>query len=144
MMKISTIRNLLGIFFLGITAFIGAYIILFQETVALPVSKKDAMSAFQILIPTLAAQLTIVFRWIASPPKNLEESIAIPRWAVVGPPICVILILISTLVLLIFDSGNSIDGGAIFKNSVTFCVTILSSTTIYIVVRVFGTEAVRV
>jgi len=90
MLTIGSVRNWLGSFFLGTTASLGAYIILFQETRLLPVSADDAMSAFQIIIPTLAGQLTIVFKWIANPANELEKSIALPRWAVVGPPTAVI------------------------------------------------------
>ncbi len=59
MMTTTEVRNWLGIFFLGMTSALGAYIILFQETRALPIFSKDASSAFQIIIPTFIAQLTI-------------------------------------------------------------------------------------
>src|SRR5437773_1715276 len=119
-MSSEQVRNWLGVFFLGTTAALGAYIILFQETAALPIASKDATSAFQIIIPTLVAQLAIIFRWIASPPPNPEAQIALPRWAVVGPPTTVSAILITTITLLVFDRGRSLNGGSIFKNSVTF------------------------
>jgi hypothetical protein len=138
MMTITAVRNWLGAFFLGTTAALGAYIILFQETRALPVDTKDATSAFQIIIPTLIAQLTIAFRWISDPPPDSDAPIAIPRWAVTGPPIAVGLILVCTLTLLIVDGGRSLNGGSIFKNSVTFCVSLLSASTAFIVSRVFG------
>ncbi len=142
MMKIGAVRNWLGGYFLGTTAALGAYIILFQETRALPVSSDDAMSAFQIIIPTLAGQLTIAFKWIANPPRDPEEPITLPRWAVVGPPTAVALIVLVTLALLIGDGGQSLDGGSILKNAVTFCVTLLSCTSVYIVARVFGSASV--
>jgi hypothetical protein len=139
MMTIVAVRNWLGAFFLGTTAALGAYIILFQETKALPISSKDATSAFQIIIPTFIAQLTIAFRWIANPPANSEDDkIILPRWAVIGPPIAVIAILIATITLLISDSGESLDSGAIFKNAVTFCVSLLSASTAFIISRVFS------
>jgi hypothetical protein len=137
-MSIGEVRNWLGAFFLGTTAALGAYIILFQGTRALPIPSKDATSAFQIIIPTFIAQLTIAFRWIANPPSGPEVDMTLPRWAVMGPPIAVGLILAATLVLLIGDGGRSLDGGSIFKNSVTFCVSLLSASTAFIVSRVFG------
>jgi hypothetical protein len=137
MMTITAIRNWLGAFFLGTTAALGGYIILFQETRALPIAAKDATSAFQIIIPTLISQLTIAFRWIADPPSDPDAAASLPTWAVKGPPLAVGLILAATLTLLIVDGGKSINGGTVFKNSVTFCVSILSASTIFIISRVF-------
>jgi hypothetical protein len=137
-MSLTSIRNWLGMFFLGATTALGAYIILFQETKALPISAKDALSAFQIIIPTLVGQLTLAFRWLSNPPRNAEESIDLPRWAVIGPPSAVLLIMVATIVLIDWDGGNSLDGGAMFKNAVTFCVTLLSSTTVFVMARVFA------
>src|SRR6266852_4704848 len=116
MTSITSIRNALGIFFLGTTTALGAYIILFQQTKALPISAKDATSAFQIIIPTLIGQLTVAFRWIANPPRKDDDAAGIPTWPVIGPPIAVILIMVCTAILIIEDGGRSLDGGAISKN----------------------------
>jgi hypothetical protein len=136
-MTVEKVRNWLGIFFLGTTALVGAYIILFQETRALPINAKDAMSAFQILIPTLIAQVTIVFKWIASPPSAPEAPISLPSWAVIGPPVLVIVILVTTVIVVVGDQGDSLAGGPIFKNAVTFAVSLLNASTVFIVTRVF-------
>jgi hypothetical protein len=138
MMSTMQVRNWLGLFFLGTTAILGAYIILFQGTRALPIPPKDATSAFQIVIPTLIAQLTIAFRWISNPPADADTEIALPQWAVIGPPVSVLVILIGTIILLVADAGRSLDGGTIFKNAVTFCVSLLAASTTFIVSRVFG------
>jgi len=138
MMKLAEIRNWLGAYFLGTTAFMGAYIILFQETPLLPIAAKDATSAFQIIIPTLVAQLTIAFRWIANPPQAGSAAVTIPQWAVKGPPVAVATILLATLLLVGIDGGRSLDGGAIFKNAVTFCVSLLGASTTFVVSRVFA------
>lgn len=139
-MKVATARNWLGVFFLGTTACLGAYILLFQQTKQLPISARDATSAFQIIIPTLVAQLTIAFKWISDPPSNPDEQLVLPMWAVAGPPGAVLLIMVVTIVLIAVDGGNSLEGGTIFKNAVTFCVTLLSATTIIIMSRVFSRE----
>ncbi len=138
MMSTTQVRNWLGIFFLGTTAILGAYIILFQGTRALPIPPKDATSAFQIVIPTLIAQLTIAFRWMGTAPPDAETEVSLPRWMVVGPPVSVIAILISTIALLVADAGRSLDSGTFFKNAVTFCVSLLAASTTFIVSRVFG------
>jgi hypothetical protein len=136
MKRADQIRNWLGIFFLGTTAVLGAYIILLQETRLLPISAEDASSAFKIIIPTLIAQLTVVFKWIASPSAGMSQRVNIPTWAVVAPPLIVDAILIITIGFLIFDQGQS-DGGEIFKNVVTFCVSLLSASTVFIVTAMF-------
>jgi hypothetical protein len=138
MMTLTAIRNWLGIFFLGTTAALGAYIILFQETAALPISSKDATSAFQIIIPTLVGQLTFAFRWLAHPPEDQKIGLELPRWAVIGPPVAVLLVMLATVTLLVSDGGSSLVGGSIFKNAVTFCVTLLGATTVFIMARVFA------
>ena len=142
-MSANTIRNLLGVFFLGTTTVRGAYIILCQDTAALPISKRDATSAFQIIIPSLIAQVTIVFRWISNPPANVPDKVAIPAWAVVLPPLLVIAILVGTVILIVTDKGEHHDAGATFKNIVTFCESLLTATSVFIVARVFGGEGYR-
>jgi hypothetical protein len=137
-MTLTAARNWLGLFFLGTTAGLGAYILLFQETKALPISAKDATSSFQIIIPTLVAQLTLAFKWIADPPAVTDEEFTLPMWAVAGPPAAVLLIMVCTIFLIGIDGGNSLNGGAIFKNAVTFCVTLLSATTVFVMARVFS------
>ena len=137
MEDVDKIRNWLGIYFLGTTAVLGAYILLFQQTRLLPISASDASSAFKIIIPTLIAQLTVAFRWISSPPRDGGTQVNIPRWAVIGPPITVDAILVFSVLFLIVDGGKS-DGGEIFKNVVTFCVSLLSASTVFIVSAVFA------
>ncbi|SEM14015.1 hypothetical protein SAMN04488505_103488 [Chitinophaga rupis] len=138
-MKANSIRNFLGLFYLGTTTLLGAFILIFGESRnILPISKTDANSSFQIIIPTFIAQLTIIFRWYASPPKIENDDINIPRWVVIAPPILALLILIGTILLIAADNGASLEGGQIFKNIVTFIVSILGATTVFIVARVFG------
>jgi hypothetical protein len=142
-MTLTSARNWLGIFFLGTTACLGAYILLFQETRALPISAKDATSSFQIIIPTFVGQLTLAFKWISDPPASRDEEITFPLWAVIGPPAAILLIMLSTIILIGIDGGNSLNGGAIFRNAVTFCVTLLSATTFFVMARVFSRPGAR-
>jgi len=137
-MTVEQIRNWLGVFFLGTTALLGGYIILFQETSALPISSKDATSAFQIIIPTFIAQITTVYRWYANPPQNGDAQIELPKWVVLGPPMAVVFILSAAIIVLIIDGGKEFPGGALFKNAVTFCVSLLSASSVLIVTRVFA------
>lgn len=141
MHELDKTRRWLGIYFLGTTAILGIYIILFKQTRMLPIPADDASSAFQIIIPTLVAQITVAYKWIASPPHQGAVQPSIPQWAVVTPPVLVNIILVATIVFLIIDGGNS-DGGGIFKNVVTFCVSILSASTIFVVSAVFGGQGI--
>ena len=136
-MNATQVRNLLGMFFLGTTSVLGAYIILFQETKLLPINAADADSAFKIIIPTLVAQLSVAFKWIANPPKT-DFQIHLPSWAVLGPPIAVSSILLFTIVFLALDAGESVEGGRVFKNVVTFCVSLLGASTIFVLSAVFS------
>lgn len=141
-MNPTRVRNLLGMFFLGTTSVLGAYIILFQETKLLPINAADADSAFKIIIPTLVAQLSVAFKWIANPPKK-EYQIHLPQWAILGPPMAVVSILLLTIVFLALDAGESVEGGRVFKNIVTFCVSLLGASTIFVVSAVFGETNTR-
>jgi hypothetical protein len=77
-MTLVAARNWLAVFFLGTTASLGAYILLFQQTRLLPIAAKDATSSFQIIIPTLVGQLTLAFKWIADPPLDDDGELTLP------------------------------------------------------------------
>ena len=143
-MNANEIRNVLGMFFLGTTGALGAYIILCRESAWLPISKEDGTSAFQIVIPPLLAQVTIVYRWFSSPPpKTDDDDVLMPKWVVLAPPLMIIGILIATIAWLVADKGKTQDPGSLFKNSVTFCVSILAATSVYIAARVFSAGAAK-
>ncbi|HEX8289567.1 MAG TPA: hypothetical protein VF556_16405 [Pyrinomonadaceae bacterium] len=141
-MKVKDVRNWLGIYFLIITGILGTYVLLFGETVLLPVSKQEAMDVFQIVIPVLIGQLTIIFRWFAGfEAENTEASINMPTWVIKGPPLLVVGILIITVTLMVvgnmFSSLQWTISPDQFKVIVTFCVSILNATTIFIIGRYF-------
>jgi hypothetical protein len=143
-MNANAIRNVLGMFFLGTTGALGAYIILCRESAWLPISKEDGTSAFQIVIPPFLAQVTIVYRWFSSPPpKTDDDDVLMPKWVVLAPPLMIIGILIATIAWLLADRGKTQDPGSLFKNAVTFCVSILAATSVYIAARVFSAGAAK-
>jgi uncharacterized membrane-anchored protein len=141
-MSAKDVRNWLGIYFLVITGALGAYLLLFRETALLPISRTEAVDAFEIVIPVLLAEVTMIFRWFSGQQVNQETEIAIPRWVVVGPPIMVSSILVLAILTLIL--GNVGQGKAwaptpdAFKGIVTFCVSILNASTVFIVSKYFG------
>jgi hypothetical protein len=140
-MKLSQIRNWLGIYFLLITGILGGYILLFKETTMLPISHSDGLSAFQIIIPVLVGQLTLIFKWYGAERAENDEIVNIPVWVIKVPPLMVSVLLILSISILVF--GNLGDGKSwaispdSFKTIVTFCVTILNATSVFIVLRFF-------
>ena len=141
-MKTSEIRNWLGIYFLFTTVCLGAYILLFKETLLLPINGRDSMDAFQIIIPVFVAQLTTIFQWFGGTASmDKDDSVPIPVWIVKIPPLLVIVVIVATIISMVLSEhfsnhGSWIDAST-FKAVVTFCVTILNATTIVIVAKVF-------
>ena len=140
-MKAKDVRNWLGIYFLLITGIFGAYLLLFRESPVLPISKAEAVDAFEILIPVLLAQVTMIFRWFSADNNAAEKLVDIPRWIVIGPPVMVLGILLSAVVALI--AGNMGEGKDwapspdAFKGVVTFAVSILNASTVFVVSKYF-------
>jgi hypothetical protein len=144
-MRAFEVRNWLGIYFLVVTSVLGAYILLFGETRLLPITQQDSSDAFEIIIPVLVGQLIIIFRWYAGATDlNKNDVIALPRWVVIGPPLIVLGILVVTIGVLIVtnlgDGSNAVLSASRFKGIVTFCVTLLNATTIFIIIRYFEAE----
>jgi hypothetical protein len=142
-LKASEIRNWLGIYFLFTTVILGTYIILFGESRLLPIKRKDAMDAFQIIIPVLVAQVTTVFTWFtANSAPSDDDVLAVPGWVVKAPPLLVGLMIFLTIIAMVV-SGNDASGAgwvdaSTFKSMVTFSVTILNATAVLVVIRFFG------
>lgn len=130
-------RNAIGTFYLGVSAVIGAYIIIFAETRALPISADDANGAFKIIIPTFLAQLTLIFKWFAGSSVDSQSELRLPRWVVYGPLFCVMIILVTTIVVIVVDGGDELKAGLIFQNAVTFAVSIVGATTVFISMTLF-------
>lgn len=133
------VRNWLGIYFLLITVILGGTILLFGNSL---LRLDDSIGVFEIIIPVLVGQLTIIFRWFTSdydPNKRLR--VTMPPWIIKGPPLLVIGLLLLTVILKVV--GFQYDkpwtpSDEQFKGVVTFCVTILNATTIYVIGKYFG------
>ena len=138
-MKAESIRNFLGIFYLGITFFIGAYIQIFKGTSLLNISDEESSSAFQIVVPTFISQLAIIYRWFSKPPPIAKEKILMPKWLVVGPPLLVSIFFIVVVAVLIITQGAGLKEG-VFKGAMTFSVSFLGATSAIIILRMFGQE----
>ena len=142
-MKLTDVRNWLGLYFLLTTVFLGAYILLFAETRLLPISKKDSLDGFQIIIPVFVAQLTTAFTWFGdgATSNDTEDVVGLPPWVVKVPPLLVVSMIVLTIGAMIVSENRAgaeewVDAST-FKAMVTFCVTVLNATTVLIVIRVF-------
>lgn len=140
-MKASEVRNWLGKYFLLITAVIGGAILLFGESLF---RLDDSIGTFEIIIPVLVGQLIIIFQWFAAnltQQKDFETTL--PPWTVKLPPLLVVGLFIIASILKIagfaYDAEWALSGDQ-FKGIVTFCVTILNATTVFIISSLFSQE----
>ncbi|MEL6415574.1 MAG: hypothetical protein AAFQ15_11610 [Pseudomonadota bacterium] len=141
----SEVRNWLGKYFLIITIFTGGYILLFSGTMAFPgLNREEAWSIFQIIIPVLVGQLAIIFRWFGelvsgeSQPGRIAN---IPSWVVKGPPIGTTALLVLMLFFMIIGNNREEPWGPTpetVSSIVTFVVSVLNASTIFIVAGYFG------
>ena len=143
-MTAKEIRDWLGKYFLLSTIIIGGYILLFagRYTVLLRIDWQTGMDCFQIIIPTLVGQLTIIFRFFATAQTIKDDTIVdIPSWVVKWPPLLLIALLVVTIVAMAL--GNVAEGQPWsplqdqFKLIVTFYVTVLNATTVFVISRFF-------
>lgn len=141
-MRISEIRNWLGLYFLLITGVLGGYLLLLHDSPLLPLTESEAMSSFQIVIPVLIGQLTVIFKWYGTEAVATEDVVVnLPTWVVKGPPLLVSALLvlgIGALVLGSWGEGhNWAPSPGNFKSLITFCVSLLNASTIFILARFF-------
>ena len=127
-----------------ITVVAGGYILLFADTRLLPgLTKSNATSIFEIIIPVLVGQLTVIFRWFGNPASvQSNQPVDLPNWVVKAPPILVSLLLAVSVLFLIVGNNREHPWGPSaesFAAIVTFCVSLLNATTVFIVTRFFTT-----
>ena len=140
-------RRWLAIYFLLVTSITGGYLLLFAESWLLPISREDATAAFEIVIPVLIGQLTVMFQWIGQLDGSSESArrSPIPPWAIKLPPaIVATLLAVSVLVLVLGNLRQDIQVGLSpdqFKAIITFAVAMLNGTTIFLVAKLFPKKA---
>ena len=148
-MKAIDVRNWLGIYFLSATLAIGGYILLFGGGPLLPFKRDDTTAAFQIMVPVLIGQLSIIVRWFTTEiPPDPDATVSIPNWLVKGPALGALGLLCAAVLLKALSTNSMQHGGQEFVNLlgedfkvlVTFCVSVLNATTIYVVGALFSTS----
>jgi hypothetical protein len=132
----------LGKYFLFITSTLGGYILLCAETPLLPISRSQSNCILEIIVPTLLAQVTLVFQWFGRGSRHSEDPEAnIPQWVIVGPPIAVIvLIALGILGLIIGNLGEGkawAPSPAAFQAIVALSVSLLNASTIFVMAALF-------
>lgn len=137
------VRNWLGIYFLVVTTVSGGYILLFADTRLLPgLTRPNANGIFEIIVPVLVGQLTVIFRWFGNQTSvNSDTPVDLPNWVVKAPPLLVSALLIITVLMLIVGNNREHPWGPSaesFAAIVTFCVSVLNATTVFIVSRFFS------
>jgi len=137
-MKKSEIANWLLFFYLGTSVILGAaLIILGPQNSWLGLS--DNFAEFAIVIPVFLGQLAFLFRWFVSQATNtgsdLEETVNISSKLIKMPALIVIGIFLLAILLRGLGINNNwsiqIDETQ-FRNLITFGMSILNATTIYL------------
>lgn len=142
-MRIADARKWLAIYFLLTTVITGSFLLLFSGSVVLPLTEEDASACFQILIPVLVGQVTVIFQWIAlanANPQDPDETTPIPAWAIKLPPVLALGIVVLATVALAVANAPDINWNVspvTFKNAITFAVTVLNASTVFLVARLF-------
>lgn len=139
----STARRWLGLYFLISSAVLGVFLLLFSGSSLLPLTPADGTASFQILIPVLVGQLTIIFQWLSgsgTDDLDADAQCAIPGWAIRLPPILAMLVVVAAAGAL--AAANQPESSLktspeTFKAAVTFAVTIINATTVFLVGRLF-------
>ena len=140
-------RRWLALYFLILTGTLGAYVLIAAGSVVLPISRTDGNDAFKIIIPVLCGQLTVMFQWLSHIEAADDRPCPIPAWAIKAPPmICVAILFVAVAVLVVgnrMESGNIGLSTADFKGVLTFVVSLLNCSTVYLVTRLFAKKLGR-
>jgi hypothetical protein len=141
-------RRWLALYFLLVSSFLAAYILIGAESPLLPISRENASAGVEIIIPVLIGQVTIVFQWIANIERNDPRPCPIPAWAIVAPPTILLVVILAAIVVMI--TGNHFSGGGwglsgeAFNSVLALVVSILNASTVFLVARLFPRPAARV
>lgn len=140
-MNSSQVRNWLGLYVLCLTVFLGGYSFLAPDFL-LPLESGDRTASFEIILPLLIAQISVVYRFFTDPDAGRRTGLQdIPGWIVKAPPLLVSFLLSIELILFAFAGiqRSKPPSPETFKGLVTFCVALLNATTVLVITRYFGT-----
>ena len=143
-MSPTEVRNWIGVYTLLLASMAGAYLLLARPPL-LPLDSESISSGFQILIPVLLAQVVTAWRFFAATTADNDDKVPIAPFIVKLPPIVVTALLL--LLFLLLGIGGMTGAswtptGEQFKGTLTFAVSILNATTVFVVSRFFQSPAV--
>ena len=144
-MSASEVRNWLGLYVLCLTAFLGGYSFLAPDFL-LPLEPGDRTASFEIILPLLIAQISVVYRFFTDPDAGRRENLQdMPAWIVKAPLLLVSFLLAVELILFAVAGvqRSKPPSPEMFKGLVTFCAALLNATTVLVITRYFGTSKSR-
>lgn len=143
-MAASAIRQWLGLYVLILTSAVGAYLLI-APPILLPLPAPDKVASTEIIVPFLIAQVAAVYRFYSSATTVAHE----PRLPIPSPLVKAPLIIVS--LVLIIEFAFMAAGGIAqatwtpsaesFKALLTFCVSILNASTVFVITRYFQAGA---
>lgn len=141
-MKKSVLGKWLFIYYFSISCVFGFFLIIFGKSV---LKIDDPAGVFAILVPTLISQVAIIMKWFVDKANERDTKadyvVRIPVFLVKVPLIVVTAILVLGTVLKIVGFHQDADwtpSDQQFKWMVTFCISLLNATSIYLVSAFFS------
>jgi hypothetical protein len=139
-------RKWLGLYFLLTISATGAVILLFGGGDLVPLEEKDVTDSFQVVIPVLLGQLTVIFQWLArqNATERGDRACPVPSWAIRTPPIVGAGIMATAVVMLFVSNQPNMTwirfGPERFQATLTFVVALLNASTVLLVAKLFPSE----
>lgn len=139
-MRADAIRHWLGTYVLVLTAVLGTYLILAGGSWLLPLEDNDVTSAFEIVVPFLLTQVVIAYKFFTSQHASAKEVPGLPTFLVKAPMLLVTMMLLVTGTLMAVGGHTGAawtPSAGQFKALITFCVSILNASAIFVIARYF-------
>jgi uncharacterized membrane-anchored protein len=142
-MMASDVRNWLGIYVLILVGVLGGYCFLAPASL-LPLETGDRVAAFEIILPLLIAQLSVIYRFYTDHSEDQGQDFkSVPSWAVKAPLIIVSCLLLVEFVLFGVAGMTRVrpPSAETFKGLVTFCVALLNASTVLMITKYFHSRS---
>lgn len=141
-MKASDVRNWMGLYVLILLGVLGGYCFIAPDYL-LPLENSDRVASFEIIVPLLVAQVSVIYRFYADRLESEQQMLPdLPSWTVKAPLIIVSLLLGTELTLfgVAGMTRTKPPSPETFKGLVTFCVALLNASTVLIITKYFQSK----
>lgn len=145
-MTLNDARKWLALYFLITTVSTAGIILLFGGGDLVPLEESDVTNSFEIVVPVLLGQVTVIFQWLARQDIAEAENVScpLPPWAIRTPPLLAIGVMVLAVVMLFLSNRPETTwirfGPERFQATLTFVVALLNASTILLVSRLFPSE----